>query len=216
MLVNRKRWRSLVCLVTWGILSCWCDTSRADPILSFSPSIDVNQAIMGRTFSVDIVLSGLNPGDKLTFLGFDATVDAASFSLPNNLRAGGIIPDIRSFSPLSFNFGNENFSTASFESQIGPMPPYPLPPIGSNGVFMSFDITPTRTGISSLNFVFVGSAGKNSVDIDLPNARGGPALQFNVSAVPEPSLWGALLAGCGLLCSRRRRSRALPRAVNTH
>ena len=178
---------------------------RADIILEFSTPNDPSQAVVGQTLSVDVLLSGLNPGDTLTFLGVDATLDAASFQLPSNLRQGTIVRDDRSFAASSFNFGADNFATASFESQIGPSPPFPLPSIDSNGVFFSFDITPTKPGISSLSFIFVGSEGRNAANFELPNARGGAPIQFNVAAVPEPGVLG-LLIGCGSwLCMRRRR-----------
>ncbi len=75
--------------------------SFAGPILSLTSIDDLGNLTVGETVTIDVELSGLNPGDELDFLLAAIQMPAGIFGNITTPVAGAIVPPGRLFFPPS-------------------------------------------------------------------------------------------------------------------
>ncbi len=207
-------------LCTLVILFASGTVCLAGPMVTISaPVADLSRIQVGDTVRFDVILSGLNPGDRLEFLGVSVRFPEAVFGAPENVISGltpdGIIPQSEGFTGLRLS----GEAVGIFDSQ----PTLPTPsgldyePITANGLFFSFTVKALAegTGVVSLGGN-MSSTGFDATGASLNSVVGRNQLAFTVSAagvgsraLPEPS--SAVLLGIGALvawaCVPRRRGR---------
>jgi hypothetical protein len=183
--------------------------------LSLSSPTNLNNLKVNDPFTVEVSLSGLDPGQELIALPSNVSFSADLLGEPT-ITAGPIVPD--PLSPFFLADGIPGHVDGSFLM----LPPY-LPDdsghrITTNGRFYSFNVTARAVGQGEISFDLPTYFG-DLFDPDNPNSpllltiETGPSLQFNISnsdvaVVPLPPVVfaGGLLLG--LMSARRRRAPA--------
>lgn len=175
-------------------------SASAGVILSLSSSTNFDALAPGSTATIDVVLSGLNPGDELDFLAATVSFDTGILGSPT-ISPGAIIPDDAGF----LSFASPGIADANYDNLFV----FLLPKITSNGIFFSFDVTPINYGRGTFTFDFVDSIGFDGSFNALPIVVAGPDVPF--ASVPEPTPFilfaGCLLAGLQRQDGRRHRRR---------
>jgi hypothetical protein len=173
-------------------------------MLSVSSPDDTSNLSVGQTFTVDVNLSGLAPGQQLDYLNGSALfTNSVLLSSPVSVTPGSIVPNPLS-TPSDFTTNtlpgeaDATFNTASAS---------PAYQISNDGVFFAFQLTALHKGAGSIYInsqtVAAGQASDGNVStatsITVPTLVC-DNLSFNVTSVPEPrGFIAGLLAtiGCG-------------------
>jgi hypothetical protein len=177
-----------------GAPACW-----ASPVLTLvNTGPDLTNLTVGDTASLEVTLSGLNPGDEVDFLAATVKFNPADFGTPT-VTPGPIVPDTTGF--VSAGSG-PSLADAFYDDLVA----LSGADIVDNGVFYSFTIQAQTPGKGTVFFEFVDSLGTDGTGAPLPTVTGTPDhLDFVIhgsAATPEPSsglLFGALAAGMALL-----------------
>lgn len=154
---------------------------------------------IGGSARFQVVLSGLEEGQKLDYLAATIEYDRSLLGVPatNTIAAGAIVPsplfdsyDFVSVLKLDANDPSLGLADASFST---------FPPstkhIQTNGVFFEFTVPVLREGIGWLGFRLVDATQYNAADPSEPLPivlNSGPALAL--TSVPEPGTLGLLTA----------------------
>jgi hypothetical protein len=172
-------------------------------VLSLSSNAELTSAGVGEALTIDVVLSGLEPGQELDALAATVAFDGMVLGVPD-ISAATIVPDPLDH-PLDFvlaetaGLADAAFLTFGIDAADH---------IAANGVFYSFTVTPLAPGAGALAFDFVGATQFNAAasnnPIVLPISAAAP-LPFTV--VPEPNSLSGMLAAVVTLTCRRRRDR---------
>ena len=167
-----------------------------------SGGTDMSKLEVGQTATINVILSGLQPGAELDTLAGTVMFNGSALGTPA-ITGGPILPDPL-HEPTNFltlaipGYAEASFLTFGEESAHR---------IRENGVFYSFDVTATEPGRGTLGFDFVDATRPNPLDPLDPIAvdvTTGDSLEFAV--VPEPAS-GLMLAALGLLWAGRRTRR---------
>lgn len=164
--------------------------AHAGPLLSLSTDApDLSSLALGQSFDVQVLLSGLNPGDTLDFLAATVVFDASVLGTPT-LAIGPIVPDLTGYIQSAL----PGLADASYDDLFAASGS----PIAANGLFYSFGVTVQGSGQGTIAFDFVDSSGSDASGAPLPTVIAGNTLSFStVSGVPEPSSF--VLLGTGAL-----------------
>jgi hypothetical protein len=168
-----------------------CAASFLVSLSSSTPNLGA--LTIGQTVAVDVVLSGLNPGDTVDFLGATVNYDGTLLG-PSTVTPGAIIPDVGGFS--SSPPGTAGLANGQYDDLNLSPPPDFFPPISTNGILFSFTTQATAAGTGAFSFdpnspAFIAS---DSNGDPLTGSAGSP-LGFTVAS-PEPSAW-LLAVFCG-------------------
>jgi hypothetical protein len=186
---------------------CTVSTSAAGTItLALSSPDDLQSLSIGTPVTINVSLSGVEPGQTLSLLGASVAFDGSLFSLPT-IAPGTIVPDPLS-DPLDFlSTSDTGLADASFFTFSA----LSSEQISQNGEFYSFAVTPIQEGNGVFEFTFVDAGAFDPDNPDVPafiDIGAGLPLAFQI-AVPEPST--AVLAVMGaivlMVCCRRRFAR---------
>lgn len=125
----------------------------AQPLtLSLFPSADLSRLRVDQALTIDVMLSGLEPGTELVYFGATFTFDSASLASATGIERGPIVPDI----PPSDTFLTSiepGLVDASFRS-FGTLP---AQHITSNGRFARVNVRPIEAGAGEFAFTFAGA-----------------------------------------------------------
>lgn len=146
---------------------------------------DLSAVPVGSPVTIGVELIGLSPGASLDSLAATITYDGSLVSVPNILT-GASVPNpladpLDLLSTADVGLADVAFLTFGLNGSDQ---------IQSNGVFFTFDVTPTQIGSGAFHFDFVGGTQFNAANPNLPltaNVTSGADLPFNIVAVPEPA-----------------------------
>ncbi len=197
-------WRkSILALAAAGFLAWGTAPSRADVILDLEPEVGVNLAnlALGQSFRINVVLSGVNPGEVLEVLTASVLFDGAVFGTPTDIAPGPIVPEVGDF----LSFADLGQADGALLASV-----LPANGISDNGVFYSFEVTVQAQGSGSFALdALATSAQRYNQDnpeepLEVGSSNGDPLAYV---AVPSPATAGIM--GVFLLASAiRRRGRA--------
>lgn len=190
------------------VLSC-CE-SRADVSIAISAAEpDANGLVVGQKATFLVELSGLQGGQKLDYLAATVLYDGGLLGAPA-IFPGSIIPDPLSDPRDFMTFSDSGTADATFMTFSSATAGH----IAATGTFISFEVIAQAVGSGSLCFDYVDATAFNAADpassIQL-SPIAGPALDFTVHAVPEPTAIACLMSSCvylafvGIIFSRNER-----------
>ncbi len=200
---------------------------EATPIISVSPS--TQNATVGDSVAVDILVSGIDPGTAVGGVSFDLSFNSAilqgvSFSLDPDFKMSDALDPILdlsggftggSNSPLDvfFTAGLDpavlpglqgtgfRVATVKFDAVGAGLSALNLSVVPVGGIFLSGADGTTDLGAVAVNgSVCVTTPVITSVDTAAPNDP------CAVAAVPEPATFGLLATGLAALARRRRKN----------
>jgi hypothetical protein len=184
-----------------GITLVAAGPCRADLILSLSSISDLNNLAPGQTLTVNVQLSGLNPGDRVDFLAATLIYNSNVLGV-STITPGPIIPDPSGF----LQAAGPGIADALYDS----MRAVSMAPLSGDGTLFSVDLPVTDLGPGVIAFAFVDSSGVSAGGDPLPLATAGSPLDFTSSpaaAVPGPPSWLLVAIGTAVLVGARRRGR---------
>jgi len=132
----------------------------ADFTISLRTDANTSNLYLDQAFTVEVVVSGLEPGQELSFLGVTVTADAFRVGTPGNILPGDIVPAAMA-SPMDFLTARApGMADASFESS-GMLS---AQRVTSDGVFFTFELTPQHAGDISIEVSFADALLHNPDD----------------------------------------------------
>jgi hypothetical protein len=182
-------------------------------MLAVTSPTDTTHLTVGQTFTVDVSVESLSPGQDLTELSGTAFYNSALLGSPMSLTPGAIVPSPL-FSPTDFTSSTSpGLATGTFDT-LGTLP---ADQITANGVFFTFQlkVLAAGSGIININPATLTAGLYNSADVADATALSAVVcdnLNYTATSVPEPHTWiSGLLAGtAGLfMISRVRRPQAI-------
>jgi hypothetical protein len=134
----------------------------AQPIsISLAPSADVSRLRVDQVFTLDVMVSGLQVGTELMFLGATLTFDAATLGTPVIVARGPIVP-ASSGSDVFLTTVEAGLVDVSFRS-------FEVPPgqgIATDGRFFRATLRPTEAGVGAFALTFAGAFRPDPADPD--------------------------------------------------
>ncbi len=181
-------------------LVCTSALSHADFISLSAPGVVLEYLPLATTVTIYVQLSGLEVGQELDTLAATVLYDGALLGTPS-ISSGPIVPNPLD-DPLDFlAFGRSGLADATFLTFGTEW----YDRIVSEGTFFTFDVTALALGSGSLYFDFVAATEFNPdfpLDPITLNPVVGPALNFTVVEVPEPTGIMLILTMAAGLCMR--------------
>jgi hypothetical protein len=187
-----KFWQSLGAV--WLVVTT-CAASLADVRIELAAQTsDPLELTVGQPVAFSTVLTGLPPGTSLTSLSATVAFDGSTLGTPI-LTRGVIVPGTLA-DPFDFvSIADVGLVDATFLT-FGSLPEHR---IGGDGVFYTFQLTPLRSGQTTLWLDFVDAAEFDSAFPDMPqpiDVIAGDPLVVTIRAVPEPSSLVLAIGGC--------------------
>ena len=160
--------------------------------------VDLLNLSVGQAFSLDVILSGLQPGEELNYLAGTITFDATLLGDATNVLPGAIVPD-----PFGFTgFGTSGLADGNYDvlfSVSGTR-------ISSNGTLYSFSVTAQQVGSGFIDIDPSSLAARDPMDAFVAiDAGASLPYQINGGVVPEPSSC-IVFSALGLFLLNRRRT----------
>ncbi len=112
----------------------------------------------------EVVVSGLQPGQQLDFLGVTVSTDAYRMGTPDPILRGGIVPTPGASASDFLTARAPGIADASFYSS-GTQPNHR---ITADGVFFTFDLTPRHAGVAPIRITFAEAMLHNAADPESP------------------------------------------------
>jgi hypothetical protein len=152
-----RRWRMPFVAATLCSLagSAWADLS-----IQLRTDADIANLYLDQAFTVEVVVSGLQPGEELVFLGVTVTADAFRMGTPANIQSGEVVPAAPASGSDFLVAAAPGLADASFECS-GALASHR---IRSNGVFFTFELTPRHAGDVSIEVSFADALLHNQDD----------------------------------------------------
>lgn len=146
---SRVPHRWLRCCMAAAICSL-AGVARADLVIELRTDADISNLYLDQAFTVEVVVSGLEPGEELVFLGVTVTADAFRMGTPANIQPGEVIPAAPASGDDFLVAAAPGLADASFDCS-GSLTAHR---ITSNGVFFTFELTPVHAGDVSIEVAF--------------------------------------------------------------
>lgn len=154
-----RRWSSILGCAASAVLSAG---AFAQPIsISLAPSTDVSRLRVDQTLTLDVMVSGLQGGTELMFLGVTLTFDATSLGAPASVDRGPIVPASAGSDVFltTVDVGLVDASFRSFEAAAGQR-------ITTDGRFARVTLRPTEAGAGVFAVTFAGAFRPDPADPD--------------------------------------------------
>jgi hypothetical protein len=193
-----SRWIHTFALVVSLLLIPKCTTAGVVISIQAQGTVDLQNLVVGQVFSVDVILSGLQPAEELNYLAASITFDSTLLGDATYVVAGSIVPDLHGFA----GFGTSGLADGNYDvlsSLSGAR-------ISSIGTLYSFSITAQQVGSDFIDIDLFSLAARDRNDL-VVTVDSGAALHYRISggAVPEPASWLVFSAiGLAIMQSRRR------------
>lgn len=190
------------------IVAVWAATQQAFamgiPSLSLNASRDLQSLVVGDEIILRVLLGSLNEQNQAVLaLGADVLVPSTQFSLVAGPMPAEIVPDTSGFAGTELSTTTQLVLTAFYDDGAGN-----LPPIKQNGTFYNLILKADSEGSGEITFDLDAPPqilGEDaSLGTPLINIVAGPALQYRIRAVPEPSsVLVTLLSTIAILTNRQ-------------
>ncbi len=174
--------------------------AAAGPLLTLSSSSDLTRLTVGDTFTVDVNLGGLAPGDELQLLSAGIDVSSPIFTQPTSLRAGMLVSTLQDSSLF------ETSVDAGIVDAILDVPgDNAQDRVKTDGRFFSFDVGVARSGSATIAFDFTDALKFSAADPTRPtdfDIAAGAALAVSAGGatpIPLPAGWSSGLLVMGLI-----------------
>ena len=167
--------------------------------LQLSSSDDLTALGVGDMVTVDVSLSGLQPGEELVSLTGSVLYPDPLMGTPLSINPGAIAPNAIDFLDLAFP-GQADGSFVTFS-------PLAAAHITSDGVFYSFDVQAQAVGSGQFALDSLALIAEQH-DPSFPILRfpeAGPPLDFSVVPVPAAALLAMMGMGTAVLRLRKQR-----------
>lgn len=187
---------------------------RANSVLTMDLSSPDNLAnlTVGQTFTINVSLGALAPGERLQSLTGAVEFPAAMLGTPQLIAAGAIVPNPLA-DPLDFQSVN---APGQADAIFVTFSPNASEQITANGVFYSFTLKALAVGSGQISLNGLGLIGEQFVPGDVPVSilrpiQPGAPLSFTISSsggpgpnpVPLPAAaWGGLALIGGFVAQR--------------
>lgn len=130
--------------------------------VALSPTTDLRP---GRAVDVEVRLSGLPDGTRLSFLGATVRFDAGLLGTPHSISRGGIVPSPLASESDLLTLRQAGLADASFYTTS--ILPHQL--ISQNGVFITFRVTPSAPGAGTIRIDFAEAMAFDPADPETPD-----------------------------------------------
>ena len=172
-------------------------------------TVDLLKLKTGQTFTVDVVLSGLQSNKELNYLAGTVLFNGSLLGSASNVTAGAIVRDPNGFT----GFGLTGLADANYDvgfTSSGRR-------IATNGTLYSFNVTAQSAGSGFFELDASSLAARDPTNAFL-QIDPGAALPYTITdtrVVPEPSSW-LVFAVLGIVCLliRRAQRRIVSRRVS--
>ena len=147
-------------------------------------AVDLLNLSVGQSFNIDVVLSGLQPGEELNYLAGTVLFESSLLGSASNIAAGAIVPDLDGF----IGFGTNGLADANYDVT------FTLSglTIVTNGVLYSFSVTAQQAGAGLIGIDIPSLAARDALD-QFVAIDGGIDLHYSINSgptvVPEPATW---------------------------